>query len=108
NGKPAVIKIILKRGIASNDNELKNWKIILDAKSQMTPEMQRHIPTIYALKSGKVSATYRDFYIDKEPDSHMYDGIYDEDDHEDFYEDDYVGYHAIIMEQLYKLPKVIE
>ena len=91
NGSPAVIKVMRGKSTRNDDNEVANWKAILEAKPGLTPEMQKHIPNIYKVNSSSITYQSRTDYIPGK-DSDVY-GPKD------------IKYEVVIMEELFPLDR---
>jgi len=84
-GKPAIIKVLIKEWFYldhAQDKEIDNWNKILEHSKNLKPEFQRHIPEVYDTLSGTLNIS-NDDYIKK------------------------VSYDAVVMEELYELPRAI-
>ena len=63
-GKPAVAKISLDS--KDRDDEVDNWRAILQAYKSMPKELQKHIPTVYATKKGSIDDIGYQFVVMEE------------------------------------------
>lgn len=93
-GKPAVAKVIITAGPGLEDEEMEseseNWNFIMDHRSKLSTEAQKHVPEIIDIISGEIEKTEEEKY----PDTY-YPLIND------------FQYEVIIMEKLYPIPSTL-
>jgi hypothetical protein len=107
--RPAVVKIIIKEwdpstswGLNTSDKEADNWMKILEYKSSLESELQKHIPEIIDIRRGRIKGP-----PEKITEKERIFGNLDDETFEKPMEPTILNYEAIIMEELRQIPEEI-